>query len=80
MYTTDDCKSLFSDSSNFSVQDVEAQLKALLFGRKDSTASSSGNNSPAISSPRSKCKNSSAISSPRSKCKNSSAISSPRSK
>ncbi|XP_076108608.1 uncharacterized protein LOC143076653 isoform X1 [Mytilus galloprovincialis] len=41
-----------SNSSNYSVQDVEAQLKALLFGRKDSTASSSGNNSPAVSSPR----------------------------
>lgn len=41
-----------SNGSNYSVQDVEAQLKALLFGRKDSTASSSGNNSPAVSSPR----------------------------
>lgn len=32
-------------------QDAEAQLKALLFGRKGSTPSSSGTGSPAVASP-----------------------------
>lgn len=40
-----------SGTSSMTAQDAEAQLKALLFGRKGSTPSSSGTGSPAVASP-----------------------------
>lgn len=40
-----------SSTSSMTAQDAEAQLKALLFGRKGSTPSSSGTGSPAVASP-----------------------------
>lgn len=44
---------LFFSTGNSSItaQDAEAQLKALLFGRKGSTPSSSGTGSPSVASP-----------------------------
>ncbi|XP_078337081.1 uncharacterized protein LOC111134449 isoform X4 [Crassostrea virginica] len=40
-----------SSTNSMTAQDAEAQLKALLFGRKGSTPSSSGTDSPAVASP-----------------------------
>ncbi|XP_048729032.2 eukaryotic translation initiation factor 4E transporter-like isoform X3 [Ostrea edulis] len=40
-----------SSNSSITAQDAEAQLKALLFGRKGSTPSSSGTGSPSVASP-----------------------------
>ncbi|XP_061162294.1 eukaryotic translation initiation factor 4E transporter-like isoform X2 [Saccostrea echinata] len=40
-----------SSTSSMTAQDAEAQLKALLFGRKGSTPSSSGTGSPSVASP-----------------------------